>query len=195
MSFELPVTSCQYCCGEIVGEGPEGEGGGEDVGVSEGALGVPDGVDGGEQGDSEGRGVAEQSLGEAEDGQQASSGEGADGEAGDEDVESEDVPERAQHDAGQRGVGVREVRDERAGVVEVQRGGYVVAALVPEVGKVEQGEVAERDGGEEEAEEDGRGQRGGAGERGLVQHRAKSVGDKREGLLRRINGRGRWWGR
>jgi hypothetical protein len=66
----LPVTSCQYCCGEIVGEGPEGEGGGEDVGVGEGALGVPDGVDGGEQGDSEGRGVAEQSLGEAEDGQQ-----------------------------------------------------------------------------------------------------------------------------
>jgi hypothetical protein len=157
-SFQF--ASRQFCGGQVEREGPEGEGGGEDVGVGEGALGVPDGVDGGEQGDSEGRDVAEQPLGEAEDGQQAGRGEGTDREAGDEDVESEGVPERAQDDAGQRCVGVGKVRDEGAGMVEVQRGGDVVATFVPEVGQVEQGEMAERDGGEECCIEYGAGQVG-----------------------------------
>ena len=40
--------------GDVEGERPEGEGGGEDVGVGQGALGEPDGVDGGEEGDDGG---------------------------------------------------------------------------------------------------------------------------------------------
>ncbi len=40
--------------GEVGREGPEGEGGGEDVGVGEGALGEPDGVEGGEEGGDDG---------------------------------------------------------------------------------------------------------------------------------------------
>ncbi len=56
-------------------------------------------------------------------------------------------------------MGVGEMRNQLAGVIEVQRGWNVVAALVPEVGQAEQREVSEGDGGEEQDEEDRRGQR------------------------------------
>jgi hypothetical protein len=39
--------------GQIDGEGPEGEGGSEDVGVGERALSEPDGVNGDEEGEAE----------------------------------------------------------------------------------------------------------------------------------------------
>jgi len=143
--------------GEVEGEGPEGEGGGEDVGVGQRALGEPDGVDGGEEGDGDGGSSVEEPLGETEDGKEAGGGEGSDEQAGREDVEAYDVPERAEEDVGQRRVGVGEVRDQLAGVVEVQSRGNVVAALVPEVRKVKQGEMGEGDGCEEQEEEDRRG--------------------------------------
>ena len=60
--------------------------------------------------------------------------------------------QRGEQDGGQRrvGVGGGGLRDEGAGAEEVPRGGDVVAALVPEVGQAEQGEVGEVDGDEEE---------------------------------------------
>ena len=121
--------------------------------MREGALGVPDGVERGEQRDGSCYGVAEQPLGEAEYCQQAGGGEGAYDESRGEDVQPKDVPQRAQHDVRERGVGVGIVGDQPAVVVEVQCGRDVIAALIPVVGQVEEREVAQRDGGEEEGVE------------------------------------------
>ena len=67
-------------------------------------------------------------------------------------VKPERCHEAGEQDGRQRRVGVGDggLRDEGAGAEEVQRGGDVVAALVPEVGEAEEGEVREEDGGEEE---------------------------------------------
>ena len=105
------------------------------------ALGEPDGVDRGEECDGYGSGGAEEALGEAEDGEECSGSEGAGGEARREDVVAGEVPEGAEDDVGQRRVRVGELGDEGEAVVEVERGGDVVAAFVPEVGEVEEGEV------------------------------------------------------
>ncbi len=147
---------------KVEGEGPEGEGGGEDVGLGEGALGEPDGVDGGEEGGGEGGGCVEEALGEAEDGEEGGGGDGGDEEARGEDVVADDVPEGAEEDVGDGRVGVGVVRDDLAVAVEVEGRGDVVAALVPVVGEMEEGEVAEGHGGEEQDEEDGRGESGDA---------------------------------
>src|SRR5580700_419278 len=48
---------------------------------------------------------------------------------------------------------VGEMRDEPAVVVEVERGGDVVAGFVPVIGKTKQRKVRERNGSEEEREE------------------------------------------
>ena len=138
MSFELPVTSCQYCCGEIVGEGPEGEGGGEDVGVGQRTLRKPDGIDRREQRGGNRCGSSEQLAREAVDGQQSGGGDGCDKDSRSQNVVANDVPERSQKDIGQRRMSVGKVRNQRAGAVEVQCGGDVVTALVPVVGQAEQ---------------------------------------------------------
>jgi hypothetical protein len=101
-----------------------------------------------------------EALGQAEDGEQRGRGDGGDGEARGEDVDSDDVPERSEDDVGEGRMGVGEVRDELAGAEEVERGGDVVAAFVPEVGELEESEMAERYGKEEEGEEAVRGKCG-----------------------------------
>jgi hypothetical protein len=58
-------------------------------------LRKPDGVDGGEEGYGEGGWGVEEPLGEAEDREQAGSGERTDEQACREDVVADDVPERA----------------------------------------------------------------------------------------------------
>ena len=152
--LRVRMTICKGgCSGEVEGEGGEGEGGGEDVGVGQGALGEPDGVDGREEGDGYGSRRAEEALGEAEDGQECSGSEGAGGEARCEDAVAGKVPEGAEDDVGKRRVRVGELGDEGEAVVEVERGGDVVTAFVPEVGETEEGEVREGDCGEEEREE------------------------------------------
>jgi hypothetical protein len=135
---------------EIQREGPQREGGGEDVGVGERGLGEPDGVYGGEDRKTDGCRRAEQALGEPEDRQQTGCGEGADEQAGGHNMVAHQVPEGAEQDVRQRRVGVGELRDELAGVIEVQRGRDVIAALVPVVRQAQQGGVAEGDGGEEQ---------------------------------------------
>ena len=69
------------------------------------------------------------------------------------DVEADNMPEGAEHNVRQRRVGIGEVGNELAGVKEVERGGYVVAALIPEVGQAKKGQVADRDSCEEEQKE------------------------------------------
>ena len=137
---------------EVEGEGPEGEGGGEDVGVGEGGLGVPDGVGGGEDGDGGGGEFAEEAAGEAVDGEQGGGGDEADEGAGAAGDVAGDVPGAGEEERGQRRVGVGDggLRDQGAGAEEVQRGGDVIAAFVPEVGEAEESEVAKVDRDEEE---------------------------------------------
>jgi hypothetical protein len=72
-------------------------------------------------------------------------------------VQPNDVPERAEQDIGQWRVRVRELWNKPAMMVEVQRGRDVVSALIPVVGQTEQGDVAERDRGEEQQPEQPRG--------------------------------------
>jgi hypothetical protein len=146
--------------GEVEGEGPKGEGGGEDVGMGQRALREPDGVDGGEEREGEGCAGVEEAGGQAVDGRKGGGGDGADGDPGDQNAGAGDVPERAEEDVRQRWVGVGEVRDEGESVVEVERGGDVVAAFVPVVGEAEEGEVVEGDEGEKCREEYGGGERG-----------------------------------
>ena len=67
---------------EVEGKSPEGEGGGEDVGVGERALRVPDGVEGGEQGGGDGGRCAQQVAGKPVDGEQRGGGDHADEGAG-----------------------------------------------------------------------------------------------------------------
>ena len=116
-------------------------------------MGEPDGVDGCEERDGYGSGGAEEALGEAEDGQKGTGSEGADHEARCEDVVAGDVPEGAEDYVGQGRVCVGELGDEGEAVVEVERGGDVVAAFVPEVGEAEESEVCKGYCGEEEREE------------------------------------------
>src|SRR6185437_500943 len=49
-------TRLETGCGKVDGEGPEGQSGGEDVGVRQRALREPDGVDGCQQGEADGSG-------------------------------------------------------------------------------------------------------------------------------------------
>ncbi len=137
---------------EVEGEAPEGEGGGEDVGVGEGALREPDWVDGGEETVTAATAVVGEVSCEVEDAEQRGGGDHADEGAGSADDESGEVPPAGEEDGGQRRVGVGDggLRDEGAGAEEVPRGGDVVAGLVPEVGEAEEGEVGEVDGDEEE---------------------------------------------
>src|SRR5947209_8677414 len=110
---------------KIEGECPEGECGGEDVGVGEGGLDVPDGVAGGQESDGGGGRLAEEVAGNAVDGQERRGGDRADERAGGEDVEAGEAPLCGQKERRQRGVGVGDggLRDEGAGAEEVQRGG------------------------------------------------------------------------
>jgi hypothetical protein len=137
---------------EVEGEGPEGEGGGEDVGVSERALCVPDGVDCGEHGDGGGGCGAEQVARDAVDGEQRGGRDDADEGAGRDGDKSGDVPPAGEQDRWQWRVSVAGCGDgdERADAEEVPRGGDVVAGFIPEVGKTQQGEVKEPDCGEED---------------------------------------------
>ena len=93
---------------EVEGEAPEGEGGGEDVGVGEGALREPDGVDRGEQGGGDGGGCAEQVAGEAIDGEQRGGGDHADEGARAAGDEAGEVPPAGEQDGRQRRVRVGE---------------------------------------------------------------------------------------
>jgi hypothetical protein len=140
---------------EVEGKAPEGEGGGEDVGVGEGALGEPDGVDGGEEGSGEGGGDSGKAADEAVDGREGGGADEADKGAGGEDREAKEAPPAGEEDGRQRGVGVRSggLGDEGAGVEEVPGGGDVVAGLVPEIGEMQQRDMGQEDGGEGEGEE------------------------------------------
>ncbi len=140
---------------EIKGEGPQGEGSGEDVGVGEGALGEPDGVGGGQERDGERGKVSREAAGEAEDREQGSGGDDADERAGAADDKSGEVPPGGEEDGGEGGMGIGDggVGDEGAGAQEVQGGGDVVAALVPEVREPEESPVAQKDPDKEEGVE------------------------------------------
>jgi hypothetical protein len=81
---------------DIDAEAPEGEGGGEDVGVGQGALREPDGVERGEQSGDAGGAGAEQIADEAEDREQRRGANQADQSARGEDVEAEDPPPGAE---------------------------------------------------------------------------------------------------
>ena len=127
--------------------------------------------------------VIEEALRQPEDCGQPGGGDGADTQARRQNVQSDDVPKRAEQDVRQRRVRVGELRDEPAVMVEVQRGRNVVAALVPVVGQAEQGQVAERDRCEEQKPEQPRWQGGdAAGESDLRGARAlrSSEPDRRE---------------
>src|SRR5450755_295004 len=63
---------------EVEGEAPEGEGGGEDVGVGERALRIPDWIGGGEQGGGDRGGRAEEIARETEDRKQSGGRDHAD---------------------------------------------------------------------------------------------------------------------
>ena len=140
------------CWGEIEGERPQGEGGGEDIGVGESALREPDGEGGGEQGDDEGGEVSGEPAREAKDGEESGGGDDADEGAGAADDISGEVPPGGEEDRGERRMGVGDggLRDERAGAEEVEGGRDVIAALVPEVGEAEQCPMTEEDHYEEE---------------------------------------------
>jgi len=138
---------------QVEREGPKGEGGGEDVGVGKRGLCEPDRVDRRKERYGDCGGGVEQMLREAEDGEQGSGCEGADKESRREDMEASEVPERAEQDVRQRRMGVGEVRNELAGMEEVERGGDVVAALIPEVRQAQKCEVREGYGGKEQREE------------------------------------------
>ena len=140
---------------EVEGDGPEGEGGGEDIGVGEGALGEPDGVDGGEDGGDDGCGCAGEVASDAVDGEEGRPGDHADESAGSGDDESGEMPPCGEEDGwkGRVRVGDGGLGDEGSGAEEVPCSGDVVAALIPEVGEAEEGEVGEEDGDEEEGEE------------------------------------------
>ncbi len=73
-------------------------------------------------------------------------------------------------------MGVGEVGNQLAGVVEVQRRGNVVAALVPVVGQMEQGQMADRHRREEQQKKERPGQSRESGA-GL----AKSIGGRFHG--------------
>src|SRR6202030_692669 len=137
---------------EVEGESPEGEGGGEDVGVGEGALREPDGVDRGkDDGDSGDRSGGEVFC-EFEDAEQSGCCDHADQGAGAADDVSGEVPPGGEEDGGEGRVGVcgGALRDEGAESEEVPGGRDVVAGLVPEVGKAEEAVMRKVDADEEE---------------------------------------------
>ena len=148
---------------EVEGESPEGKAGGEDVGVSEGGLREPDGVDGGKDDESDGGGEGEERASELVDGEEGGGGDHADESAGSAHDVAGEMPPGREDDGGEGRVSVSEsgLRDERAGAVEVPCGGDVVAGLVPEVGEAEESVVGEVDGDEEEGKEHPEGDVGG----------------------------------
>ena len=123
--------------------------------MGEGALGKPDGVDGGEDrrgGAGEGSGeVAPEPI----DGKEGCGRDHADEGAGAADDEAREVPPAGEQDGGEGRVGVGEGGDGDQGAVaeEVQGRGDVVAALIPEVGEAQEGPVAEEDSDKEEGVE------------------------------------------
>jgi hypothetical protein len=102
-------------------------------------------------------------LCQSKDGGEGRGGDGADEKTRGKDVQADDVPEGAQQNVRQRRMGVGELRNQPAVMVEVQRRGDVIAALVPVVGKAKQREMAERNDGEEQEPEQPGGQSGEAG--------------------------------
>jgi len=70
------------------------------------------------------------------------------------------VPERAEEHVGQRRVRVGELGDEAEAVVEIECGRNVVAAFVPVIGEVQEGEVGKCDCSEEDGKEGERGKAG-----------------------------------
>ena len=140
---------------EIEGEGPEGEGCGEDVGVGEGALDEPDGVESGEKRDGGGDGGAGEGAGEPEDSEQGSGGDEEDEDARGEWREAGEMPPSRQEQRRQWRMGVGEggVRDEGAGAEEIERGRDVIAGFIPEVGQAQERPVGEIERGEEEGVE------------------------------------------
>ncbi len=131
---------CDLRC-EVEGECPKGEGGGEDIGVSERALSEPDGISGSQQGDRGCGEVSCEAASEPKNREERGGGDDADKSAGAADDES---------GLGRVGVGDGGVGDEGAGAEEVERGGDVVAALVPEIRETKQSPMADEDEDEED---------------------------------------------
>src|SRR5258708_2039548 len=91
---------------EVEGEAPAGEGGGEDVGVGEGALGKPDGVDCGEKDGCRCYGSGGERSCELIEAEEGGGADHADEGAGSADDVAGEVPPGGEEDGGERGGGV-----------------------------------------------------------------------------------------
>src|SRR5437879_6121897 len=144
-SWHCISGACVAAAIEIEGESPEGKGGGKDVGVSEGALRVPNGIDRGEND----RDCRDCCVGEVfcefEDAEQGGGCDHADQGAGTADDVSGEMPPGGEEDRweGRVGVGDGGLGDQGAGAEEVPGGGDVVTGFVPEVGEAEETKVRE----------------------------------------------------